>query len=99
MQERRLKRLGLLDDDGKSTYDGAQRHTHNAMLFKSCAEARVPACAFVFLQCCSWQMAEALCFVCRLLQGRDSLSPRSSFWANNGPILSSAERCVYSVRG
>ena len=24
MQERRLKRLGLLDDDGRSTYDGAQ---------------------------------------------------------------------------
>ena len=23
MQERRLKRLGLLDDDGSSTYDGA----------------------------------------------------------------------------
>ena len=26
VQERRLKRLGLLDDDGKSTYDGRPHH-------------------------------------------------------------------------
>ena len=26
VQERRLKRLGLLDDDGKSTYDGGPRY-------------------------------------------------------------------------
>ena len=61
MQERRLKRLGLLDDDGKSTYDGAQRHTH-----KQCCSSPVPRqeflhAHFVFCNAGKWSRHFALC--------------------------------------